>query len=82
MWFLIRMPQEKSCHFVVEQTALHAICEVVGDFLKSPPFRESLANRREGLRQHLLIPIGIGNEQEIFTRVVEPIGKGGEEVGG
>lgn len=76
VWFLIRMmAQEKSCHFVVEQTALHAICEVVRGFLEMPVFRDGFADPGQGLGQYLLIPIGIGNEQEIFAQVVEPSGQ-------
>lgn len=80
MRFLIRIAQEKRRHFIIEQTALHAIREVVGGFLKSPVTWDVFAHRGEGLGQDILIPIGIGNEQEISALIAEPIGQRGKEV--
>lgn len=72
--FLIRMAQEKRCHFVIEQTALHAVCKVAWGFLKSPVAGDGFAEQGKGFGQDLLIPIGIGNEQKVFAHVAEPIG--------
>lgn len=69
VWFLIWMTQEKSRHFVVEQTTLRAVREIVWGFLKSPGVRDDFADREEGPGQNLLIPGGIGYEQELSAQV-------------
>lgn len=74
------MAQEKCRHFVVKQTALHAVGEVVRRLLKMSVLWDCSAERGEGLGQHLWVPVRIGNEQDISTQVAEPIGQQGKKI--